>query len=90
MLDLHTPKNTTTEIFPPFLVNTKSLIGTRQLPKFYEDLYHCQDDLHLIPTAEVPVTNLHAEKSSGKKSFPYITWLIVPVFEEKQALIEKM
>ena len=70
MLDLHTQKHHYREIFPPFLVNTKSLIGTGQLPKFYEDLYHCQDDLHLIPTAEVPVTNLHAEEILREEELP--------------------
>ena len=70
MLDLHTQKHHYREVFPPFLVNTKSLIGTGQLPKFYEDLYHCQDDLHLIPTAEVPVTNLHAEETLREEQLP--------------------
>jgi len=70
MLDLHTQKHHYREIFPPFLVNTKSLIGTGQLPKFYEDLYHCQDDLHLIPTAEVPVTNLHSEEVLREEQLP--------------------
>ena len=70
MLDLHTQKHHYREVFPPFLVNTKSLIGTGQLPKFYEDLYHCQDDLHLIPTAEVPVTNLHSEEVLREEQLP--------------------
>ena len=70
MLDLHTQKHHYREVFPPFLVNTKSLIGTGQLPKFYEDLYHCQDDLHLIPTAEVPVSNLHSEEVLREEQLP--------------------
>ncbi|MGQ9622126.1 MAG: serine--tRNA ligase [Candidatus Caldatribacteriaceae bacterium] len=70
MLDLHTLKHGYREIFPPFLVNTKAMTGTGQLPKFFEDLYHCQDDLHLIPTAEVPVTNLHAEEVLEEDDLP--------------------
>ena len=61
MLDLHTKKHGYTEVFPPFLVNRKSMIGTGQLPKLEEDMYKLKDDdLFLIPTAEVPVTNIHA------------------------------
>ncbi len=59
MLDLHTNKHGYTEIFPPFLVNRASMIGTGQLPKLEEDMYKLKDDdLFLIPTAEVPVTNI--------------------------------
>ncbi len=61
MLDMHTKKHGYTEIFPPFLVNRRSMIGTGQLPKLEEDMYRLKDDdLFLIPTAEVPVTNIHA------------------------------
>jgi len=70
MLDVHIQKHGYTEIFPPFLVNTQAMIGTGQLPKFYEDLYHCQDDLHLIPTAEVPVTNLHSGEILREEELP--------------------
>lgn len=62
MLDLHTQQRGYQEIFPPFLVNSKAMTGTGQLPKFVEELYKCQDDLYLIPTAEVPVTNYHADE----------------------------
>ena len=62
MLDLHTQQHGYQEIFPPFLVNQKSMTGTGQLPKFADELYKCQDDLYLIPTAEVPVTNYHADE----------------------------
>ncbi|WP_260705518.1 serine--tRNA ligase [Edaphobacter flagellatus] len=70
MLDLHTREHGYTEVLPPYMVNSKSLFGTGQLPKFAEDLFHCDDkgpytpgelqdgDHWLIPTAEVPVTNL--------------------------------
>ncbi|MDP3729952.1 MAG: serine--tRNA ligase [Candidatus Omnitrophota bacterium] len=61
MLDLHTKKHGYTEVFPPFLVNRRSMTGTGQLPKLEEDMYRLKDeDLFLIPTAEVPVTNIHA------------------------------
>ena len=60
MLDLHTQEHGYQEIFPPFLVNKDSMIGTGQLPKFAEDMFKCDGlDYYLIPTAEVPVTNLH-------------------------------
>ncbi|NSW76484.1 MAG: serine--tRNA ligase [Candidatus Atribacteria bacterium] len=70
MLDLHTREHHYTEVFTPFLVNTRTMTGTGQLPKFYDDLYHCQDDLHLIPTAEVPVTNLHAGEILSEEDLP--------------------
>lgn len=60
MLDLHTKKHGYREILPPFLVNRRSMTGTGQLPKLEEDMYRLkEDDLFLIPTAEVPVTNIH-------------------------------
>ncbi len=63
MLDLHTTEHGYTEIWPPLLVNTATMTGTGQLPKFAEDLYKCaDDDLWLIPTAEVPVTNIHRDE----------------------------
>jgi len=63
MLDLHTREHGYTEISPPFVVRKEALIGTTQLPKFEEQLYRCErDELYLIPTAEVPVTNLHREE----------------------------
>lgn len=63
MLDLHTKEHGYTEVFPPFLVNRTTMTGTGQLPKFEDDLFLCtRDDLFLIPTAEVPVTNLYSEE----------------------------
>lgn len=60
MLDIHTREHGYVEIFPPFIVNTDSMIGTGQLPKFAEDMFKIEDmDYYLIPTAEVPVTNLY-------------------------------
>jgi seryl-tRNA synthetase len=63
MLDVHTQEHGYDEIFPPFLVNRASMTGTGQLPKMEEDMYRLKDeDLFLIPTAEVPVTNLHRDE----------------------------
>ena len=64
MLDLHTSEHNYEEILPPVIVNRESLIGTGQLPKFEEDLFKLRGDkeYYLIPTAEVPVTNLHREE----------------------------
>jgi seryl-tRNA synthetase len=89
MLDLHTRENGYAEVLPPFMVNSSSLFGTGQLPKFAEDLFHCDDkgpytpgqlqenDHWLIPTAEVPVTNLFRDEtidlSDGTISFTAYT-----------------
>jgi len=63
MIDTHVEKHGYEEIFPPFLVRSECMTGTGQLPKFGEDAYHIpSDDLWLVPTAEVPVTNLHREE----------------------------
>ena len=71
MLDMHTKKHGYTEIFPPFLVNRRSMTGTGQLPKLEEDMYHLkEDDLFLIPTAEVPVTNIHANDVLEERRLP--------------------
>lgn len=60
-----------TEVIPPFLVNKQSLVGTGQLPKFNDQQYHCvEDDLYLIPTAEVPVTNLHSNEVLPEAKLP--------------------
>jgi seryl-tRNA synthetase len=71
MLDLHTKKHGYTEVFPPFLVNRRSMTGTGQLPKLEEDMYRLKDDdLFLIPTAEVPVTNIHANDTIEEDRLP--------------------
>ena len=63
MLDTHTADHDYTEVFPPFMVNRKSMIGTGQLPKFEEDTFKIQDtDYYLVPTAEVPVTNMYRDQ----------------------------
>jgi seryl-tRNA synthetase len=71
MLDLHTKKHGYKEVFPPFLVNRRSMTGTGQLPKLEEDMYRLKDeDLFLIPTAEVPVTNIHANEVLDESNLP--------------------
>lgn len=71
MLDLHTGEHGYTEIFPPFLVNRDTMTGTGQLPKFEDDLFLCErDDLFLIPTAEVPVTNLYRDEILSRDLLP--------------------
>jgi seryl-tRNA synthetase len=71
MLDLHTEKHGYKEIFPPFMVNAESMTGTGQLPKFEEDLFRCRDEgYYLIPTAEVPVTNLHRDEILDEVELP--------------------
>ncbi len=71
MIDLHVEDHGYKEIFPPFLINRASMIGTGQLPKFEDDMYHCgKDDLFLDPTAEVPVTNLHRDEVLKEEDLP--------------------
>ncbi|MBP7217042.1 MAG: serine--tRNA ligase [Candidatus Omnitrophica bacterium] len=71
MLDLHTSKHGYTEVFPPFLVNRASMTGTGQLPKMEEDMYKLPDeDLFLIPTAEVPVTNIFRDEVLNEDNLP--------------------
>ena len=75
MLDLHTTKHGYTEVFPPFLVNRRSMTGTGQLPKMEDDMYHLkEEDLFLIPTAEVPVTNIYNDEILEEDKLPeYLT-----------------
>ncbi|OHE30478.1 MAG: serine--tRNA ligase, partial [Syntrophobacterales bacterium RIFOXYC2_FULL_60_23] len=71
MLDLHTKEHGYTEIFGPYMVNSKSATGTGQLPKFAEEIYKCaEDDLYMIPTAEVSVTNIHRDEILSEKDLP--------------------
>lgn len=71
MLDIHTKEHHYKEIFPPFLVNADSMTGTGQLPKMAEDMYKLKDDeLYLIPTAEVPVTNIHRDEVFNEEDLP--------------------
>jgi seryl-tRNA synthetase len=71
MLDLHTSKHGYTEVLPPFLVNRASMTGTGQLPKLEDDMYRLKDeDLFLIPTAEVPVTNIFRDEILEEDNLP--------------------
>lgn len=84
MLDLHTLDQSYTEIEPPYLVNRASMTGTGQLPKFEEDMYHCEaDDLFLIPTAEVPVTNLYRDDILEEKDLPVYLTAFTPCFRRE-------
>jgi seryl-tRNA synthetase len=94
MLDLHTQKQGYKEVLPPFMVNSKSLFGTGQLPKFSEDLFRCSDadaeaasrgefkdnDHWLIPTAEVPVTNLYRDEILDEARLPLALTAYTPCF----------
>lgn len=87
MLDLHTREHGYTEVLPPFLVKDSALFGTGQLPKFADDLFKTQKsdpdrtyDLYLIPTAEVPVTNLHADEILDGATLPIAYTAYTPCF----------
>jgi seryl-tRNA synthetase len=95
MLDLHTRSHGYTEVLPPYIVNSKSLFGTGQLPKFAEDLFHCDDkgpynpgnlqdsDHWLIPTAEVPVTNLFRDETLDESQLPISFCAYTPCFRSE-------
>jgi seryl-tRNA synthetase len=71
MLDLHTSEHGYTEVLTPFMVNSQSMTGTGQLPKFAEDLFKIENfDYYLIPTAEVPVTNIHRDEILNERDLP--------------------
>lgn len=71
MLDVHSNQHNYTEVFPPFVVNRDSMKGTGQIPKMEEDMYNVtKDELFLIPTAEVPITNLHRNEVLDEKNLP--------------------
>ncbi len=92
MLDQHTMQHGYTEVLPPFLVNSQSLFGTGQLPKFADDLFRCEDgqpfvegeyrenDHWLIPTAEVPVTNLYRDEILDESQLPICFAAYTPCF----------
>ncbi len=81
MLDLHTKEHGYQEVLPPFIVNEASMIGTGQLPKFKEDLFKLEDwDYYLIPTAEVPVTNLHRDEIIPEEALPLYYVAYTPCF----------
>ncbi len=81
MLDLQTGNHGYTEIIPPYLVNAASLYGTGQLPKFADDVFKVEDfDLSLIPTAEVPLTNLHRDETLDESDLPIRYCAFTPCF----------
>lgn len=83
MLDLHKQQGYA-EIFPPILVRPEAMVGTGQLPKFQEDMYWCErDDLYLIPTAEVPVTNLHMNEILSAEDLPLYYTAYTPCFRRE-------
>ncbi len=84
MLDVHTREHGYLEIWPPLLVNRATMTGTGQLPKFEEDLYRLKDDdLFLIPTAEVPVTNLHRDETLREEDLPVKYTAYTPCFRRE-------
>ncbi len=84
MLDLHIKKHGYKEILPPFIVNEKALFGTAQLPKFKEDLFKLEEwDYYLVPTAEVPVTNLHKNEILPEEVLPLYYTAYTPCFRSE-------
>src|SRR6202171_6225323 len=86
MLDLHTREHGYTEVLPPYLVNSESMYGTGQLPKFAQDLFrvpHGEKDLWLIPTAEVPVTNLYRDEVLDASRLPISLTAYTPCFRSE-------
>ncbi len=83
-LDLHTQRHGYTEVLPPFMVNSAAMTGTGQLPKFKEDLFKIEGwDLWLIPTAEVPVTNIHAGQTLAEADLPIKYTAYTPCFRSE-------
>lgn len=84
MLDTHVRRHGYTEILPPFMVNSTSLVGTGQLPKFKEDLFKVEGrDYYLIPTAEVPVTNIHMTEVLEEDDLPKYYTAYTPCFRSE-------
>jgi seryl-tRNA synthetase len=84
MLDVHTNEHGYQEVLPPFLINSASLFGTGQLPKFAEDLFRCEGhDLWLAPTAEVPITNLYRSETLNSEHLPISLCAYTPCFRSE-------
>ncbi len=84
MLDLHTREHHYMEVLPPFIVNRESMIGTGQLPKFEEDLFKLDNlDYYLVPTAEVPVTNIHKNEIIPADGLPIYYTAYTPCFRKE-------
>lgn len=85
MLDLHIQEHGYKEIYPPFLVKEEILWGAAQLPKFYDNLYHdVEDDIWLVPTAEVPLTNLHRDEILEPGTLPLYYVAYTPCFRREK------
>ena len=83
-LDYHTEKQGYEEILPPFMANAQTMTGTGQLPKFKEDMYKCEnEDLYLIPTAEVPVTNIYQNEILSEEDLPKYMTAYTPCFRRE-------
>lgn len=83
-LDIHTKEHGYEEILPPVLVNSAAMTGTGQLPKFAEDMYKCEnEDLYLIPTAEVPVTNIYQDEILNEEDLPKLMTAYTPCFRRE-------
>ena len=83
-LDIHTEEHGYEEILPPFMANAATMTGTGQLPKFAEDMYKCVDeDLYLIPTAEVPVTNIYSGEILSEDDLPKYMTAYTPCFRRE-------
>lgn len=84
MLDLHTRHRGYTEVLPPFMVNSASMTGTGQLPKFADDLFKIEGwDHYLIPTAEVPLTNIHRDEILAEETLPILYTAYTPCFRKE-------
>lgn len=84
LLDLHTTQHGYTEVSTPFIVRRECMVGTSQLPKFAEDMYQVRDEeLFLVPTAEVPVTNLHREEILAEADLPIRYAAYTPCFRKE-------
>ncbi len=83
-LDVHTQEHGYEEILPPVLVNSQAMTGTGQLPKFAQDMYKCEEeDLYLIPTAEVPVTNIYSNEILAEDDLPKYMTAYTPCFRRE-------
>ena len=82
-LDVHVEEHGYREVLPPFLANADSLFGTGQLPKFESDLFRTQEGYYLVPTAEVPVTNLHRDETLKGENLPLLYTAYTPCFRSE-------
>jgi seryl-tRNA synthetase len=90
MLDTHLREHGYREVFPPFAVNTDSMYGTGQLPKMAEDMYRCaDDDLYLIPTAEVPITNMYRDDILGPEAGTCVFLRLLGLFPSRGGILRQ-